>query len=359
MKACLVTICFLYVCVFARVPLHAADQKPFPAPAVPKVWWGRPVGLVNMAISPDGAIIATATLFGGNAITLEDRKTGKTIRRFSAGMDLLLFTPDGKRLLTHQGRAKPQGGLDRYEVFVHDIKTGKLVSTFPILPREGLYINQYAVSNKLLVVGSENEVGRVYELESGKTLGAFPGQHRAKAIALSQDGKWLLTAGKDDTLCVWDVGKHELLHKLCDHATKIKAIAISNDGAWCASLTQGNRVWVFDRAKGSECAKTKSRFYPGHEKTLLFTPDGITLIATGEGENHGLFVWDWRKCREMRGGYPRDALLFMTEDPPDKKWHVDSIEKASIATQEGTLLTEGPVGLHLWNLKPPKGMPSP
>jgi WD40 repeat protein len=215
----------------------------------------------------------------------------------------------------------------------------------------------YAVADKVLVVGGEKELVTVYSLQTGKPLGNLPGDHRVSRLAISQDGRWLLTAGTNHQLHVWDVQKRRLLHELYAHTNPVKAIAISADGAWCASMTTDGRTWVFDRASATERAQTDNLFifYKSSVEQLLFTPNGKTLIATGDGAYHGLFVWDWQKCRVMRGSYPREGRTILEEiDSPRSKWQFGVIGEPSIAA-DGTLLTFGPTedGIHLWVIKPP------
>jgi WD40 repeat protein len=357
------SLCLLLLLALGAAALPAEETGHSP-PALPAPWINDKVKAERIAISPDGKLIATLKEGSEGGIILYDRTTAKELRRLNPriGRDygLLTFTPDSKRLLTHRGREAVQGVVVRYEVLVWEVATGKLLRRFDLPRRQGLFrrnrlgAQRYAASDKVLIVGGEDEVGTIYNLETGKALGDLPGEHRPKMLALSQDGKWLLTAGKDDKLIVWDVDKRKVMHDLYDHLEEVKAVAISADGAWCASITwhfrsRLNRVWVFDRVKGAEERRTSCLFIGGGDG-LLFTPDGKTLIGYGYGAHHGLFVWDWQTSSEMRGGYPRLGF----RDMKDR----DVITAASMAG-DGTLLTSTLGVLRLWDLKPPASAEPP
>jgi WD40 repeat protein len=344
------------LCVVASlVNLHAAEEKPLPPPVLPKAWNKAKMDVARVAITADGKRIAAMTEGWAPEIVVYNRHTAKEVRRFGGkflqASSLFAITPDGKRLLVErQGSANPRFAPGRYEVVVWEIATGKLLRRIDLRRgqggKTGLFGHGSAASDKVLVVAGSDEVATVYDLATGKVRGDIRGKHRPKMLALSQNGKWLLTAGKDDTLCVWDVEKRELLHTLYEHTKRVNAVAISADGTWCASMTSDRRVWIFDRAKGEERARANTLFTNGSEELLRFTPDGKTLIGTGDGAHHGLVVWDWQKCREIRGGYPPEGVTVLS-DGNEKRWHVALISDSSMAA-DGTLLTLGPLGLHVW-----------
>src|SRR5262249_19744150 len=157
------------------------------------------------------------------------------------------FTPDSKYLITQRGR-RPKSGADRWEIAAWELTSGKLFRTFELLPSHGFHYHLYGISDKTLIVVGDDKIITSYDLTTGKLIGPFPNKgHRPKQLALSQNGKWLLTAGEKNELRVWDVQKRALDQELYDHTSRIEAITISSDGTWCASVTDRGapRLWVF------------------------------------------------------------------------------------------------------------------
>jgi WD40 repeat protein len=266
----------------------AAD--PFPAPSLPEPWKENPRD--DVVLSPDGKLIAytgPGSPRSSYAVFLIDRKTDREVRRIhppAAPSVLLAFTPDEKRLLVGVlWEANPRGfpGVQN-AVQVADVKTGELLHRFKLQVNQGKGQGVdrqalYGISDRMLVVAGDEEVATVYDLTTGKDLGDLPGKHRAKAVALTRDGLWFVTAGKDDVLCLWDVKRRALVKQLTPAARPIDALTASTDGKWFATLERDGRLRVFDREKFAEVANAPTMLLPRNLGGLRFTPDGRTLIA--------------------------------------------------------------------------------
>ena len=60
----------------------------------------------------------------------------------------------------------------------------------------------------------------------------------ANAVAIAEDGSWLVTIGNDGIARVWDPGTGALRHTLTDHIGPVYAVAIATDSSWL--VTGGN-----------------------------------------------------------------------------------------------------------------------
>ena len=65
------------------------------------------------------------------------------------------------------------------------------------------------------------------------------------ALALSSDGRRLLTAAKDQTLRLWDVETGKELHCFFGHTSHVNAAAFSPDGRFALSGSDDRtmRLW--------------------------------------------------------------------------------------------------------------------
>src|SRR5581483_11223955 len=176
-----------------------------------------PVGLVSflpdghnepvesVALSPDGLMAATASW--DKTVKLWDLPSGKLIRTFTDHTDkvhVVAFSPDGQWILS--------GGWDRVPRLwsinvsgpVHRFETLKSTIAGVAFSPDG---RQFAVST-----GEENRSGpgkdcliRIWDIATGKQLRQLEGHTQPIwAIAFSEDGSLLVSAGYDQTARVWD-----------------------------------------------------------------------------------------------------------------------------------------------------------
>src|SRR5688572_16865491 len=55
------------------------------------------------------------------------------------------------------------------------------------------------------------------------------------AIALSSDGRFLVSGSNDNTIRLWDMATGSVLRTLVGHEKPVLAVAVSGDGRWIAS----------------------------------------------------------------------------------------------------------------------------
>ena len=99
------------------------------------------------------------------------------------------------------------------------------------------------------------------------------------ALAFSQDGQTLVSAGADDTLVWWPGtnAKPEPLRKVTAHKGWIRSVAVSPDGKLLASGGNDRLVKLWNLADGKMVQE-----FPGHELdvySVAFHPDGKFLLS--------------------------------------------------------------------------------
>ena len=149
-----------------------------------------------------------------------------------------------------------------------------------------------STDGKLIATGGDRSA-QVFQLTSGDKIATFEEsnifgrdyiaatrQGRLCAnwvVRFTPDGKFLLTAGNDGTIKVWDIQLKSLKLQLKKHNAAIIALDISRDGAYLVSGSLDGTIilWDFPRAANPRKLQMNEMF---EVSSLSFSPDA-TLIA--------------------------------------------------------------------------------
>src|SRR6266545_187053 len=252
------------------------------------------LGATDVAFHPKEKVIASAS---GNQVHTWDPATGKTLKtlvnlgKTDKPIKSIAYSPDGKFLAV---------GADDGILRVVEADTGKAVFTSPA---RNARIEKVAFSpnSKLVALGDSNSQVAVYVTEGkgnqlamsvqgvdlGEVMGvafssdsgsvftcgrdgkarltAGPSPEGASApntatklreyvghsgpvtgLAVTTDGKFLVTAGDDKTVRVWEVSSGKQLRSFQGHMTKTTAVAVRADGRQVASASDDGAVRVWD-----------------------------------------------------------------------------------------------------------------
>jgi WD40 repeat protein len=106
-------------------------------------------------------------------------------------------------------------------------------------------------------------------------------------VAFSPDGETLASAGRDDTIKLWEVKTERLTATLKGHSGEIWCVTFSPDGKMLASAGP-KTVRVWDAKSGKNTATCR-----GHTDGICwvcFSPDGKTLASAGADKS--IKLWD-------------------------------------------------------------------
>jgi WD40 repeat protein len=270
--------------------------------------WGRmSIGLVSVALAPDGKTLAATTLH--NSVQLWDVATGKALRSLAPGhgTSALLFSPDGVLLA---GRGADQA------VRLWEVSTGKEVRQIRRVqnqPGRGVVVVggffgagslAFSPDGKLLAApetvfdnGQVKTSVTLWEVATGKELrqieagmgGGVP------VLALAPDGKALAYASINGIhLCSVETGKE--IRQVGPQRFGTTALVFSPDGKTLAgSSTTDRRIQLYSVATGKvvrelgdgNAAQAVNQpfvmaFGGAAAGGLTFSPDG-KLVAAGTG----------------------------------------------------------------------------
>ena len=264
------------------------------------------------SFSPDGTKILTAN--EERRACLWDAKTGELIRLFdapTANISDASFDPSGTRILIAMRDFVRRIG----ELRVFDTSTGELLLTLPQestvwtarFDRDGKRIvaacgNDQLVfwdastgkllttiqssiaygvnfhSNGLLASGHRDGVARLWDPETGQLIKEFPGHAGpVHGIAISPDGRRMISSGVDAKVIVWDLGSKEQLLTLNGHQDEVRAVAFSPDGNLIVTGSDDRTACIWDASSG-----TLKKKFVGHLneiRSAAFSPDGESIIT--------------------------------------------------------------------------------
>lgn len=173
----------------------------------------------------------------------------------------LAFSPDGKTLVT--------GGLEtKANIDLAAMMSGKRPKGSKGSPQ-----TDPADMMRDFKVDAVGQV-KIWDVSTGQEIGALQGHGRAVAkVAFSRDGKFLATAGTDNTIKIWDLAAKRDLITLSGHTSSIDSLDFSPDGRLLASAGEDGSTFLWD-AKTGEHLLTMISLDDGGE-WMVVTPQGL------------------------------------------------------------------------------------
>ena len=238
--------------------------------------------------------------------------------------------------LSPDGRILASGSADKtihlWQVLVA-LPGGGRVSPEPIHILKGhtAPVSALAMSadGKILVSGSEDKTIKLWQIGTGflfRTLTEHSGS--VFALAISPDGKILASGSGDGTIKIWDLSSFKLLHTLTNHTKSVLALAISADGRILASGSEDKtvKIWHLGNSDPSFLGAITSHSQP--VCALAFNPQQPILASASFDKT--IQIWDVDAYSRL--GNPKthsirfDSLAFT----PDGKTLATGCEDKSI-----------------------------
>jgi DNA-binding beta-propeller fold protein YncE len=201
---------------------------------------GRIADINGIAVSPDGKYLMAGC--DDTQVHIWDIKTGTETQQLRGHMGVVYgvaFSPDGRRALS--------GGGGDNTMILWDLKTGKALRKFSI---QGQVRNVAFTPDGRKAVGAGENTVTLWDLQTGQVVRRFQGHNGVVfALAISRDGRRLVTGGTDRSIRYWDVATGRQITVLTGHNSTIFALALSPGGGRVVTGSADNtvRLWGLPR----------------------------------------------------------------------------------------------------------------
>lgn len=170
------------------------------------------------------------------------------------------------------------------------------VNTFAVTPDGQIAVSASGDRALVIKVPSADSTVKVWNLRWGYQMHNLVGhEFGVTDVALTPDGKKVVSASRDRTLRVWDLKKGTALHKLEGHEEWVSSVVITPDGQRAVSASGDKTLKVWDIEKG-----TTIETLSGHNGVIwkvVLTPDGQRAISASADRT--LKVWDIQQGKEL------------------------------------------------------------
>ncbi|MDY9927970.1 NB-ARC domain-containing protein [Methanosarcina sp.] len=122
----------------------------------------------------------------------------------------------------------------------------------------------------------------------GQLVRVFEENEEVRDVAVTPNGKYVISASDDNTLKVWDLETGEEKITLRGHNDSVRAVSVTPNGRYAVSASIDRTLKVWNLEKGKE--KTTFIGHTGGVNAVAITPDGKSVISASD--DHTLKVWD-------------------------------------------------------------------
>jgi WD40 repeat protein len=293
----------------------------------------------------------------------------------------LIFSPDGKLLLTESQAYSTVRGYQKAEARLWHADTGKLIATlaYPgpgdklpgqVMPAETIFDLAFTPDGKRILIAYADRTAHLWNIATGRPLPyTFIHQAHGVAPAFSPDGKHLVTAAPSAGFLVWDTTTGKPVEWSGRHSSYILTTAFSPDGRHLVTGSQDLTARLWNPTTGA--AQGLPLWHAGLVWQVAFSPDGRRLAtASDDGK---VRVWDVATGQTLgeplsHPGRPRkitfspdgQALLTLAPDRRVRLWRLGTGQPArqllpkiladiALFSRDGKLVLTGGASALLWD----------
>ena len=144
---------------------------------------------------------------------------------------------------------------------------------------------------KRVLTGSADKTAILWDAASGSKLQTFQGHaDNIQSVALSGDGKHVLTGSTDKTAILWDAASGSKLQTFQGHTLGVKTVALTGDGKLVLTGSWDGTAILWEAASGK-----RLQTFQGHTDTVTgvaLSDDGKFVLTGSFGEDRAAILWE-------------------------------------------------------------------
>jgi WD40 repeat protein len=289
---------------------------------------GHPYGISCLAITPDGKLLASSCGSGEDMTvrlwSLPDGKPLHPLQGHEAMVRHIAISPDSRLLAS---AADTQ--FDK-TIRLWSLPDGILRRKIDC-PADCLAISPDGL---LLVSATSGGAVKLWSLPDGKPLQTLQHESYVACLAITKDGRLLVTAGFDN-IRLWSLPDGKPLRTLQEGVSSVHPLAISPDGRMLASGARNSMIRLWSLPNGQTLNSLEGAGCPWDITDFAFTSDSMLLASASWDVDNAVRIWS----------LPDSTPLLTLQG------HAKGVNCLSISP-DGRILASGSLDkkIHLWSL---------
>jgi WD40 repeat protein len=322
-----------------------AIHRALPASRLERTFIGHTDRVYSVAYSPDGKLIASASLDGTVKVWETRSGADKPIQDFvinqqkdSYGATAVAFSPDGRFLAATSGEG---------EIVLWDAASWRQAAWRQQAHNGTIWGLAFSPDGKTLATGGDDLALIVWDVNLDSVV-EFPIFHRAgiQAVAFSPDGSQIATAALDGSAIIWDLASADRMYSfqlkanIITNPARMTGVTFNLSGSHLITAATDSYIYIWDAQTG---AKNPIMKITGHDDWVY----GLAVRPGSDAdaiENEIISAGADRSIRVWSGLYGRQQL--------DLRSHTDQVYAVALNPQDDGQIASASADntIRLWDI---------